>query len=131
VLVENGKKGESQKNEKESASATHLTIRVRNTVLILGLIFFCNALFSQEYKVLPISLGKQETDFILKSAGKLLTELPQRSTICMILSTSTDDLWHFTKSDGCNMAKAIEFMVPFVADKTAWPFPKDIVCWDE
>ena len=29
------------------------------------------------------------------------------------------------------MRKAIEFMVPYVADKTKWPFPKDIMYWDE
>ncbi len=66
-----------------------------------------------------------------KPYGYSLFNLDAMSAICKILSTSTDDLWHFTMSDGRNMVKAIEFMVPFVADKTAWPFPKDIMYWDE
>jgi len=66
-----------------------------------------------------------------KPYGYSLFNLDAMSTICMILSTSNDDLWYFTTSDGRNMMKAIDFMVPFVADKTSWPFPKDIMYWDE
>ena len=29
------------------------------------------------------------------------------------------------------MEKGIAWMFPFVADKTKWPFPKDIMYWDE
>jgi len=66
-----------------------------------------------------------------KPYGYSLFNLDAMSTICRILSTPADDLWHFTTSDGRNMLKAIEFMVPYVADKTTWPFPKDIMYWDE
>jgi len=54
-----------------------------------------------------------------KPYGYSLFNLDAMSTICMILSTSNDDLWYFTTSDGRNMMKAIDFMVPFVADKTS------------
>jgi len=66
-----------------------------------------------------------------KPYGYSLFNLDAMSTICRILSTPADDLWHFTTSDGRNMHKAIEFMFPYVADKTTWPFPKDIMYWDE
>ena len=66
-----------------------------------------------------------------KPYGYSLFNLDAMSTICKILSTPKDDLWHFTLSDGRNMKKAIEFMVPFVEDKILWPFPKDIMYWDE
>ena len=66
-----------------------------------------------------------------KPYGYSLFNLDAMSTICKILSTSSDDLCHFTTNDGRNMMKAIEFMVPFVADKTTWPFPKDIMYWNE
>jgi len=66
-----------------------------------------------------------------KPFGYLLFNLDAMSTICKILSTPKDDLWHFTTSDGRNMSKAVEFMVPFVADKTKWPYPKDIMYWDK
>ena len=66
-----------------------------------------------------------------KPYGYSLFNLDAMSTICKILSTPTDNLWHFTTTDGRNMGKAIEFMFPFVADKKSWPFPKDIMYWDE
>jgi len=66
-----------------------------------------------------------------KPYGYSLFNLDAMATICKILSDPTADLWHFTTSDGRNMSKAIEFMVPFITDKTAWPYPKDIMYWDE
>ena len=66
-----------------------------------------------------------------KPYGYSLFNLDAMSTICKILSTPTNDLWRFTTTDGRNMGKAIEFMFPFVADKKSWPFPKDIMYWDE
>ena len=66
-----------------------------------------------------------------KPYGYSLFNLDAMSTICKILSTKADDLWRFTTPDGRNMSKAVEFMVPFVTDKTKWPFPKDIMYWDE
>ena len=66
-----------------------------------------------------------------KPYGYSLFNLDAMATICKILSNPADDLWHFTTNDGRNMSKAIEFMVPFITDKTAWPYPKDIMYWDE
>jgi len=66
-----------------------------------------------------------------KPYGYSLFNLDAMATICKILSTPADDLWHFTTGDGRNMGRAIAFMIPFVADKASWPFPKDIMYWDE
>jgi len=66
-----------------------------------------------------------------KPYGYSLFNLDAMATICKILSDPTNDLWHFTMSDGRNMSKAIEFMVPYITDKTTWPYPKDIMYWDE
>ena len=66
-----------------------------------------------------------------KPYGYSLFNLDAMATICKILSNPADDLWHFTTSDGRKMSKAVEFMFPFVADKKSWPFPKDIMYWDE
>lgn len=66
-----------------------------------------------------------------KPYGYSLFNLDAMSTICKILSVKADDLWQFTTPDGRNMGKAVGFMVPFVTDKTAWPFPKDIMYWEE
>jgi hypothetical protein len=47
--------------------------------------------------------------------------------ICQILSTPNDDLWNFTIPDGRNMHKAMEFLYPYLADKSKWPYPKDVM----
>ncbi|RPH37745.1 alginate lyase, partial [bacterium] len=44
--------------------------------------------------------------------------------ICQILSTPEDNLWTYTLPDGRGMQKGIEFLYPFLREKSAWPFPK-------
>ena len=94
---------------------------------------FCRARFKEI--LLPNQMAA-DGSFLLeikrtKPYGYSLFNLDAMSTICKILSTPTNDLWHFTTTDGRNMGKAIEFMFPFVADKKSWPFPTDIMYWDE
>ena len=42
------------------------------------------------------------------------------------LSTNTDDLWSFATPDGSSLRKLMQFMVPFIKDRTAWPFAHDV-----
>jgi hypothetical protein len=60
-----------------------------------------------------------------------LFNLEAMATICQLLSTPKDDLWKFATSDGRSVSKAMEFMVPFVRDKKAWPRAKDVMYDDE
>jgi hypothetical protein len=53
------------------------------------------------------------------------------TTICQILSTPENDLWKFTLPDGHSIQKGIAFLYPYVADKTSWPFKKDVMYWEE
>jgi hypothetical protein len=50
--------------------------------------------------------------------------------LCQILSTPDDDLWNFTLADGRNMKKGMEFMYPYIDDKTTWPYAKDVMHFD-
>jgi Alginate lyase len=59
-----------------------------------------------------------------------LFNLDALSVICTILSDEKENLWNFTLPDGRNMKKGIEFMFPFIADKSKWPFPKDVMYFD-
>jgi hypothetical protein len=59
-----------------------------------------------------------------------LFNLDALSIICTILSNDNDNLWKFSLPDGRNMKKAIEFMLPFIADKSKWPYPKDVMFFD-
>jgi hypothetical protein len=59
-----------------------------------------------------------------------LFNLDALATICRILSTQRDDLWQFTLPDGRNMRKAIDFMFPYIADRSKWPYPADVMYFE-
>lgn len=51
--------------------------------------------------------------------------------ICLLASVDGDSLWDFTLPDGRNIQKGLEFLVPFIQDKSKWPFAKDIQHFDD
>jgi hypothetical protein len=53
------------------------------------------------------------------------------ATICQILSTENDNLWEYTTEKGQNIKKGIDFMFPYIKDKTKWPYKQDIMYWNE
>jgi len=65
-----------------------------------------------------------------KPYGYSLFNLDAMSTICQELSTKEDNLWEFTLTDGRNMKKAVDFMSPFVANKSLWKPKPDVMYWD-
>ncbi|MFD0941108.1 alginate lyase family protein [Pedobacter boryungensis] len=65
-----------------------------------------------------------------KPYGYSLFNLDAMTTLCQILSDKENDLFAFKLPDGRTMKKGIEYMYPFVADKSTWPFPKDVMYWD-
>lgn len=66
-----------------------------------------------------------------KPYGYSLFNLDAMATICQILSTEEDNLWDYTTSDGRNMRKAIEYMCPYISDKSTWDLEPDVMYWDE
>jgi hypothetical protein len=66
-----------------------------------------------------------------KPYGYSIFNLDALATICQVLSTEKDDLWNYTTADGRSIKKGIEFLYPYVEDKNRWPFPKDVMYWDE
>lgn len=56
-----------------------------------------------------------------------LFNLEAMATICQILSTPEDNLWKFSTSDGRSVARALEFMVPYIRDKKSWPRENDVM----
>lgn len=59
-----------------------------------------------------------------------LFNLDAMSAICQILSTEKDDLWQFTLPDGRSIKKGIAFMAPFIADKSSWKYPPDVMFFE-
>lgn len=66
-----------------------------------------------------------------KPYGYSLFNLDALAAICEILSTRADNLWTFQLPDGRGMRKALEFMVPFIRSKKAWPYPPDVMYHDQ
>jgi hypothetical protein len=65
-----------------------------------------------------------------KPYGYSLFNLDAMTTVCQILSTKENNLWAFQTPDGRSIKKGIEFLYPFVADKSKWPFKQDVMYWD-
>jgi len=66
-----------------------------------------------------------------KPYGYALFNLDAIATICHVLSTPSDDLWAFRLPDGRGMRSAVEWMHPYVADKSRWPYTPDVMYWDQ
>ncbi len=62
-----------------------------------------------------------------KPYGYSLFNLEAMATVCQILSTPRDNLWIFQLSDGRGMRRAMEYMVPFLRNKKAWPLKPDVM----
>jgi hypothetical protein len=73
----------------------------------------------------PLELGRT------KPYGYSLFNLDAMSTVCHILSNKKEDLWSYTLPDGRTLRKAIEFLYPYVADKSRWPHAEDVMYWNE
>lgn len=65
-----------------------------------------------------------------KPYGYSIFNLDAMTTLCQILSTKTDNLWDFKTADGKSIKKGIEYLYPFVADKSKWPLKPDVMYWD-
>lgn len=52
------------------------------------------------------------------------------SGICQSLSTASDNLWEFKGPNGKGVGDAVAFLFPYIADKSKWPFAKDVEHFD-
>ncbi len=66
-----------------------------------------------------------------KPYGYSLFNLDAMAMVCQILSTPEDNLWKYELPDGRGMKKAMEFIVPFIADKKQWKLPPDVMYFDQ
>lgn len=68
-----------------------------------------------------------------KPYGYSIFQLDNMATLCQVLSTPEDNLWQFQLPDGRGMRKAMEFMYPYLADKSKWLADgrrQDIQAWN-
>ncbi|NWJ53114.1 MAG: alginate lyase family protein [Bacteroidetes bacterium] len=65
-----------------------------------------------------------------KPYGYSLFNLDAMTMLCQILSDKDHDLWNYTTPDGKCIRKGIEYIYPFVEDKSKWQLPPDVMYWD-
>jgi hypothetical protein len=66
-----------------------------------------------------------------KPYGYSLFNIDAFCNVAQILSTPENNLWTFELPDGRSLKKGMEFMYPFIADKSKWTFARDIYIWDQ
>ena len=66
-----------------------------------------------------------------KPYGYSIFNLDAFATICQILSTRQDSLWEFALPDGRGIRKGMEYLYPYLKDKSTWPHSKDVMIFDE
>ena len=66
-----------------------------------------------------------------KPYGYSLFNLDAMTSICQILSTKQENLFAYTTSDRKNLELGIKFMVPYIENKSVWPFQHDVMYWEE
>lgn len=66
-----------------------------------------------------------------KPYGYSLFVLDAMAAVARIASTEEDDLWAYERPDGRGMRKGMEFLVPYMRDKAAWPYGQDVLYWDD
>ena len=66
-----------------------------------------------------------------KPYGYSIFNLDVMCGLAVALSTPGDDLTRFTLPDGRGLIRGVEFLAPYVADKSRWPKKPDVMYWDE
>jgi hypothetical protein len=57
-------------------------------------------------------------------------QLDNMTTLCQVLSDSGEDLWGFELADGRGIRKAVDYLFPYLADKSKWPLKPDVQAWN-
>ncbi len=65
-----------------------------------------------------------------KPYGYSLFNLDAMTMLCQILSDRNHDLWNYQTQDGKSIKRGVEYIFPYVADKSKWSLPKDVMYWD-
>ena len=126
--------GKDEMNTKNNHS-TCWVMQVASYARLTGnqeILNFCR----ERYKtvLLPNQMG-EDGSFPLeikrtKPYGYSIFNLDAMAMVCHILSDAKNDLWNFQTADGRSIRKGIDFLYPFVRDKSSWPHQKDVMYWD-
>jgi len=65
-----------------------------------------------------------------KPYGYSIFNLDAMVMLCQILSTKKDNLWTYQTTEGKSIKKGVEYLCPYIADKSKWPLKADIMFWE-
>lgn len=60
-----------------------------------------------------------------------LFNLDATAALAWILSDQSFDVWNISLHDGRGMKKGLDFILPYLKDKTKWTFGKDVSHWEK
>jgi hypothetical protein len=66
-----------------------------------------------------------------KPYGYSLFVIDAMAGVAQIASSPQEDLWHFALPDGRSMQRGLDFIVPYIRDKSTWPYRQDVLYWDQ
>jgi hypothetical protein len=66
-----------------------------------------------------------------KPYGYSIFNLDVMTGLAVLLSTPGEDLMKYQLADGRGMVRGVEFLAPFLADKSKWRLPPDVLYWDQ
>ncbi|PST84985.1 alginate lyase [Pedobacter yulinensis] len=66
-----------------------------------------------------------------KPYGYSIFNLDAMVMCCLLLSDGENDLWNYALPDGRNIRRALNFLEPYLRNKNSWPYPRDVMYWDE
>ena len=66
-----------------------------------------------------------------KPYGYSIFNLEVMGLVCEIGSEGGGDLWEYVLPDGRSMGRGVEFLYPYLKDKSKWPYPPDVEYFDD
>ncbi|HEX2862664.1 MAG TPA: alginate lyase family protein [Lacunisphaera sp.] len=66
-----------------------------------------------------------------KPYGYSIFNLDVMTACAVVLSTPNENLMTWALSDGRSLVKGVGFLAPYLADKSKWPKPPDVMYWNE
>lgn len=66
-----------------------------------------------------------------KPYGYALFNLDVMAGVLQLLSTGEDNLWDYKLEHGAGFEEAMNYMLPYITDKSSWPLEPDVMYWEE
>jgi len=66
-----------------------------------------------------------------KAYGYSIFNLDIMTSLAVLLSTPEENFMTFRLADGRSLVRGVEFLAPFLADKTQWKRPPDVLHWKD